>query len=239
MLLAFEDGLRHVHLQNHQRDKSVRADYLADEVMFRFSSKTLGAQDALGLFKEAEGLAIQIDKIHQNLERAIKTAPAFPEYATHPQRFLDASSFMLGQTRGFLGMENSVKSGAAQVRNLLYPEPPKNQTSAMQRFFAANLNQEAERERERIKALSDATLSVKVLQMTRENELAKPGSMVYGTATLKVYLPMMLTGLLEGVSSESARATLQEYVGSASQLVSHLQRCQRQVDLLTDSSPQP
>ncbi|RMV26865.1 hypothetical protein ALP12_200217 [Pseudomonas savastanoi pv. phaseolicola] len=61
---------------------------------------------------------------------------------------------------------------------------------------------------------------------------------MYGTATLKVYLPRMLAGLLEGISVEAESASLREYVDSTQHLLGHLQRCQRQVDLLIDPSPQ-
>lgn len=236
MILAIEDGFMHVSLQNHQRDKSVRADYLADEVLHRFAQRMLKTSESLGLFKEAERLTIQLERARQGLEGNLKKVEAFPQHATHPKKFMDAAEFMLAQTRGFLGMENAVKSGTTQLRKMLYPEPPKTRPTELDKFFAAHVDPNGEGDR--VRALSDSTLAVKVVQMTSQNELARPGSVVYGTATLKVYLPRMLTGLLEGISSEAESASLKEYVDSTQHLLGHLQRCQRQVDLLIDPSPQ-
>ncbi|WP_241032739.1 hypothetical protein ACOK4R_33995 (plasmid) [Pseudomonas fluorescens] len=239
LVLAFEDGFKHVDLRNHQRDKSVRADFLADEVLFRFTNKILSSPGALDLFRDAEQLTIQMDKLHRNLNSSLEQVDSFPAGATHPHKFLEAASFMLAQTRGMLGMKDSVKSGTRQVRALLYPEPVKTTPSALDRFFMSQADDGAERERESIKAFSEPTLSVKVLQMVSGNELARPGHLVYGTATLKVYLPMMLNALIEGIPHSLEQASLLEYVESSRNLVGHLQRCQRQVDLLTASDPQP
>lgn len=139
MIVAIEDGFRHVSLQNHQRDKSVRADYLADEVLHRFAQRMLKTPESLSLFKEAERLTIQLERARLGLEGNLKKVEAFPENATHPKKFLDAAEFMLAQTRGFLGMENAVKSGTTQLRRMLYPEPPKRVRLSSTSFFRLTL----------------------------------------------------------------------------------------------------
>lgn len=230
LVIACEDGLTQVHLRNHQRDKSVRADLLIDEVMFRFASRVLHSSGSVELFIQAEKLTVQSIDLLSRIEKTMEDARSFPSEATHPAAFMKAAEILVTPTRSFGRFQNGVKSAGGRLRSLLYPCPPSKVPTSLMRFLEQS--SDPNREAEAIQAFSDATLAVKTLQMIQENELSRPGRIVYGTKTLRVYLPMMLNSLLEGISPQQNHETLKEYVEASQQLISHLQRCRRQLDLL-------
>lgn len=222
MLRLVDDALVHVNLEMYQKDKSARSSYLVDQVLIRFARAAMPNPADRRMFLDLAPQAAALERAKATLEQALSEGSELPNSVSYPGKFLQTADHLLAVMAGITRFERAVRSGSPSLRAWLYPsETPKVPSALSLRLQSLA---DPENDREKVAGYSDTTLAAKVIEMVTENSLARSHSVVYGTKTLLIYLPLMVDRLLNPKALPEPAKEMAEILEATQITLAHLER---------------
>lgn len=222
MLRLVDDALVHVDLQMYQKDKSAKSRYLVDQVLIRFARTAMPNPSDRRIFLDLARHAAALERAKTRLEQALSEGSALPGSVSHPGKFLQTADHLLSVMSGITRFERAVRSGSPSLRAWLYPSETPRAPSALS-LRLQSLADPGD-DREKVAGYSDATLAAKVIEMVTENSLARSHSIVYGTQTLLIYLPIMVDRLMNPRALPEPEKEMAEILEASQITLTHLER---------------
>jgi hypothetical protein len=191
------DALAQVNFDRHAGQGTEAPEFkpsdVLDELLHRFCLRTLADAQTLKAIAEVEQAERELSKLVGRVTtRLCGVAGREDDWV-----FLEEGQRLICRLQGFQCMKNAIRSSTSKTRDIFYPEPPKDESSALQAFFKKNLGDRHEKQHQ-LALLSDAILVEKVMGMICQSELQKYtlDYPVYGVKTLMMYLPAVIDRLI-------------------------------------------
>lgn len=207
------DALAQVNFDRHAGQGTDAPEFkpsdVLDELLHRFCLRTLADAQTLKAIAEVEQAERELSKLVGRVTTRLSgMAGREDDWA-----FLGEGERLIRRLDGFQCMKNAIRSSTSKTRNIFYPEPPKDESRALQAFFNKNLGDRHEKQRQ-LGLLSDTILVEKAMGMICQSELQRYtlDYPVYGVKTLMMYLPAVIERLIgepsEKLSLEYCRTHL-------------------------------
>lgn len=196
------DALAQVNFDRHADQDTDAPEFkpsdVLDELLHRFCLRTLADAQTLKAIADVEQAEGELNKLVGRVTTRLSGVVGRDD----DWAFLGEGERLIRRLEGFQRMKNAMRSSTSKTREIFYPEPPKDQSSAMQAFYAKHLGDRHEKQHQ-LGLLSDTVLVEKVMGMICQSELQKYtlDYPVYGVKTLMMYLPAVMDRLI-GAPSE-------------------------------------